>query len=422
MGIFSPIVKNAYEGFDSEITGNMTFEEAVLQDDSLAGVFDESMDLTECGLQAVIDINENYNMIEKALMGNELAYMEQTGKDYEYSDVVTEGFLESIKNFIKKVWEKLKALFHNFIMKLDSYMKNDKDFVNKYKKQIYSGKNLTDFKFKGFDFTIIPGNVTNALKRCEDKYAEGAKMDISDDGMRGGGHTTASLRALSQDNNYTGKIGDAKGTAGASASGNETFEQADRNFEDRAESARAEIVKALNPGYNAGGKLDQGEFKKALFEALRNGESEKEELNKIEPVKMAGELVSSKDTKKIVSDQYKKSEKIIKNMEKLANDIIKNKSKDAVPQSDDNDETKHKRAINADKVRGANFYLKWIHFGSASLTSVNAAVVQALNDRSRQNKACLVKIASYKPSNESAIGESYTPTQSGSFLADLALR
>ena len=75
MGIFSPIVKNAYEGFDSEITGNMTFEEAVLQDDSLAGVFDESMDLTECGLQAVIDINENYNMIEKALMGNELVYM-----------------------------------------------------------------------------------------------------------------------------------------------------------------------------------------------------------------------------------------------------------------------------------------------------------------------------------------------------------
>lgn len=422
MGIFSQTVKNSYEGYDSEITGNKSFEEAVLADDSLDTVFSENMDLTECGLQAIIDFNENYNMIEKALMGNELVYMEQTGKEYEYSDVVTEGFLESIKNFLKKVWEKIKALFKNFIMKLDSYMKNDKEFVNKYKKEIYSGKDLSDFKFKGYVFTINDGAVKAALVRCEDAGYEDSKKGIGSDGMRGSGSTTASLRGLAGDNEYTGKVGNAGGNAGASASGNETFEQADRNFEDNADTARGAIVKALNPNYNAGGKLDQSEFKKALFEALRNGESEKEELDKIEPTVYAGELVSSKDAKKTVRDQYRESEKIIKNMEKFANNIIKDKSKDAIPQTGDDSDAKHKRAINADKVRGANFYLKWVHFGSASLTAVNAAVVQALNDRSRQYKACLVKIAAYKPKSENAYEESYIPTGGSGFLADLALK
>ena len=404
MGIFSPIVKNAYEGFDSEITGNMTFEEAVLQDDSLAGVFDESMDLTECGLQAVIDINENYNMIEKTLMGNELVYMEQTGKEYEYTDAICEGFLDSVKNFLKKVWEKIKALFHRFVMKLDSYMKNDKDFVNKYKKDIYSGKDLSDFTFKGYKFTNFE-NVKKAMQRCEDSDKKNEEGDT---------YVKGAIKHYETDANFTGDEHSANHKTG------DAFKDRNEKFADNADKSRGDIARAL--GYKGSGGLDASEFKKALFEALRNNESEKEELDKIELTTMATELVSSKDTKKTMNEAYKESDRVIRDMEKKLNQFNKDALRGSVVGSDASDIDKKKAETNQGRVAGTNYYLRWVHFGAECLTQVNAAVLQALNDRSRQYKACIVKAVAHKSSNESAIGESYTPTQSGSFLADLALR
>jgi len=399
MGIFSQTVKNSYEGYDSEITENKSFEEAVLNDDSLDTVFSESMDLTECGLQAVIDINENYNMIEKALMGNELVYMEQTGKEYEYTEVVVEGFIESIKNFLKKVWEKIKALFKRFIMKIDSYMKNDKEFVQKYKKEIYSGKDLSDFTFKGYKFTL--DNLTNAIKKCgisesNFKTFEGIEKNAGD--------------------SKAGQFYDAN---------NDNFKKDNEKFTDEAEKERGEV--AVAAGAKSGGSMDATEFRKALFEAFRNGESEKEELDKINLSDYATELMTSKQTKKELNDAYKASDRTIKDTEKVLNSIIKGghhelpvKPSGDTQQAKDNDKEKSKHY--EARVTGANYYLKWTHLSAELLTAVNAEGLRAINDRSRQYKACIVAAVAHKSKSESAYEESYTPTGGSGFLADLALK
>ena len=265
MGIFSTVVKNNYEGFDSEITGNMGLEEA-MQDDSLDSVFDESMDLTECGLQAVIDINENYNMIEKSVMFNESSYMESTGQEYEYTQPVLEGFLDSIKNFLKKVWEKIKALFKRFMMKLDSYMKNDKEFVTKYKKEIYSGKDLTDFTFKGYIFTL--GNIEKAIDACK----------IDKNAVSGVGRVWAELEKDKTGKANPDEWSDPKDLSRRKVGDN--FKERNEKYNDQADNWRAKVANAAFVKGNAGSSLDASEFRKALFEAFRNGESDKEELDR----------------------------------------------------------------------------------------------------------------------------------------------
>lgn len=58
------------------------------------------------------------------------------------------GFIDKIKEFIKKVWEKIKGLFKTFFVKIESLISRDtKKFAEKYKKEVFS-KDLSKMKFK----------------------------------------------------------------------------------------------------------------------------------------------------------------------------------------------------------------------------------------------------------------------------------
>lgn len=106
----------------------------------------------------------------------------------EYS-VVNEasvgGFIDKLKELVKKIWEKIKGLFQTFITKINNVViRDNKKFVDKYKKEVFS-KNLGKMKYKwaepkdaGFTALCDKAEVkelTNAMDKCNSKSADELK-------------------------------------------------------------------------------------------------------------------------------------------------------------------------------------------------------------------------------------------------------
>ena len=183
-----------------------------------------------------------------------------------------------IKKFLKKIWEKIKGLFKRFTLMIDKYNMEDKAFVKKYRKELFNGKNLSDFKFKGYKYTIDDGKIGKALDLCTgDRMAQ--KYSYS-----------------------AGK-------------GREDFadNKKDDSYSDDFEKERGNILAEMG---GKAGSYTQEEFTKELRELLRNGDSEKEELDKIEVGTITGELMTSRDTKKTLDTMFKTSKKAIDQEEK----------------------------------------------------------------------------------------------------------
>ena len=121
------------------------------------------------------DIQESVMRINGANDGELIAFAE---------NVITD-VLDKIKEFLMKVWEKIKAIFRGWMAKLDSVMmKSNKEFVNKYRKVVLS-KDLTDMKVtwrkpkaalkSGIADFDITGELTDGL--AISKYANHGQAD-----------------------------------------------------------------------------------------------------------------------------------------------------------------------------------------------------------------------------------------------------
>ena len=400
MGIFSTPVMESAMNFESDIVKNESLQD-LMEDSSLDSVYSESADLEECALNAVIDMNENFNMIQKAIGCQELTCLESTGQDFEYTEPVLEGFVDTIKNFLKKIWEKIKALFKRFMMMFDSFAKNDKEFVTKYKKEIYSGKDLSDFEFKGYKFTIDKA-ISTGIKECKPGtvLADAINKAKADDYTAHGNYSDASSGGSNE--KYQEKYEKWLATV-ASACGDETFTS-----------------------------LDEGEFSKALHSQLRNKQDEKEELDDFKNLpSLATELMTSSQAKKDLKAAYKETETNLKTAEKDLNSASKtlfnnipNKDEDK-ENVDDNDTTKGtKGEAKSKKAAALNYYLKWVHASKSTLIKVDGAILNAIKERSRQNKAIITKAVYYKPKGESSYTESASNYSAsvGDFLGGIVLK
>lgn len=81
------------------------------------------------------------------------------GVDFESSEYgavaesASKSVIQRIKEFFKKLWEKIKAFFHNIRKYFDSIFMNAKDFAKKYEKEIKeANKYIKDFTFKMFEY------------------------------------------------------------------------------------------------------------------------------------------------------------------------------------------------------------------------------------------------------------------------------
>lgn len=394
MGIFSTPVMESSMNFKSEIVANESLQD-LMEDSSLNSVYSENADLEECALSAVIDMNENFNMIQKAIGCQELNCLESTGQDFEYTEPVLEGFLDSIKNFLKKVWEKIRALFKKFMMMFDSYAKNDKEFVTKYKKEIYSGKSLEDFEFKGYTFAnLVQTNIDSVIGKCS--IEANGKLDSM---IKAQASATTS-------SNY-----DKAAPSGRGDSTGDEYKKRNELYDDDLESWRGSIL--------GKGKLTEEEYRKELKEYFY-GSDEKEDLDKIDLAKYAQDLMTSAQAKKDLKTAYKGSEDVIKKDEKLLEGYQKTMWHNNPNKDDDEPARKEKSAWAA----GLNLALKWTHATKATLITTNGIILNAIKDRSRQHKACITKAVYYKPKGESSYTESASNYSAsvGDFLGGIVLK
>ena len=391
MGIFS---NEAHYGYQGQKPFSEDTLESIMMDDNVEPY--EGEDLMEGALDCCITMQENYNMFMTQIALSESSYFERTGELMVYNEGMLGDMVNAIKNFLKKIWEKIKALFKRFIMEIDKYTKSDKEFVQKYKKEIYSGKSLDDFTFKGYKFSKEAFNKTSvAIEACT-AYSEVFKDSIS--------HFESE----------------------------EDLKKKEEKSSDYIDKSRGELINILG---GKGGSYTSSEFTKELHSIYRSGEESKEELDDRDITAMggitgiAGELMSSKDTKKTMNDAFKAAKKAIDDETKAVERDEKAFLKDQPLDKDEKDKytngglnkdnnssqliTKQTAANREAKSR--TYYLKLIRETKSILLQIEGACLNALKERSRQNKAIIIKYVAHKPKSEAmtnlieSANQGYTP-------------
>ena len=165
--------------------------------------------------------------------------------------------------------------------------------------------------------------------------------------------------------------------------------------DDIEEEMRAEVCKAFGSACSCTKtpttttKMDAKEYSTALFEMFRNGESSKENVEKkdLSVSTILEDLRTSDTTKKL-------AEKAAKAVIKTIEDCIKGleKSQTAAGKEDvgkDDDKINLRNAKVAATVEVASF----TRTNREYIVQAKAAYLQALADRSRQNKAIMVKVS-----------------------------
>lgn len=312
------------------------------------------------GAYAIVAESEaNYNKIMQAVGVAELAVFESTGNEMVYEAADIKGFFGKVKEFFVNLWEKIKGLFKKFFAMFDSYIKNDKDFVSKYKKHLLS-VDTRDFKYKGYNFTINAVSV-NGANSAIDKFIPG--MDNKE--------------ALL-------KIDD-----------------------------RAELVEKMRGVAIGESSLEAGEFTKELFKMLRSGEDSKEELDNISVTDLLMAISENSNLKKEAEKNFKDIEKSIKEAIK-ATDKLQAKILKDVPNNGDKEST----TLRAEEIKAASTHVANLKDKLAIVQVVNGAVLTAIKDKNRQSKAICTALMNYKPKNES-----YDFTnESAGFLAGVIIR
>ena len=154
-----------------------TYEESY-QD--LGIVVNDYTDFDALTLEACTTIQEMDNAIMQGIGKFELATVRE-GAEVVY----TEGMLDSIKAKLEKIWNFIKNwvknVWNKFIAWLESYVRGDKAFLNKYKKKL--DENLV-YLDKDFDKTykyakIIEDGTDKAFDNVDKKFAEFISKDSS---------------------------------------------------------------------------------------------------------------------------------------------------------------------------------------------------------------------------------------------------
>ena len=396
MGIFS---NEAHYGYHGEQPFNEDTLESIMTDSNVEPY--EGDDLMEGALECCITMQENYNMFMTQTALTESSYLERTGELLVYNEGMLGDMVNVIKNFLKKIWEKIKALFKRFMIQIDSWTKTDKEFVNKYKKEIYSGKSLTDFTFKGWKFSKTAfDNTSKAVQDC------------------------------------VAKSMDSRELAGSTAKSMDDLKKTEDKYEDLADAFRGKAITTLTG--KSSSPLTQSEFTKELRNAYHSGEESKEELDEKDlPGGISGvatELMTSKETKKTMTDMLKAAKKSIdeddKEVDRRQKDFFKTqplddkdaKSSSATITRYDKDGNAQKSIINATgkeqsdrAAKTLSLNIRAIKDTKTCVLTIEGACLNALKERSRQNKAIIIAYVAHKPKNESVaqLAESaslgYTP-------------
>ena len=139
---------NSYSGYHTDLYSPSDYT-----------IYDEGVDInyTTLGYEIVAESQQEWNTLMKQVALNELAVYSSNGcREVLYEAVDFSALFTRIKNFFKKLADKVKAIFHSFMAKLSSILSRDSTFAKKYGDEfIRRVQNIRDdFEFKGYTFTI----------------------------------------------------------------------------------------------------------------------------------------------------------------------------------------------------------------------------------------------------------------------------
>lgn len=305
--------------------------------------------MSEASLNIVAESEYNFGAIMKHVGISELAVFEKSGTEMVYESTQVDSFFAKIKQFFLGIWEKIKGLFKKFFAMLDVYIKSDKDFIAKYEKELVSiERNLKNFKYSGFEYSIKPEN--------EKMGPVAVKLDSVISTEVGSGVANLAKMKTAKEN--------------------------------------AETIHEKMRGTTIGkGDLTASEYSKALFEMFRSGESSKQELTNPNITTAIAELKDSAAAKKKAEEAMAGIEKIIqatiKDAETLKNQIVKN-----IGSTDE-------AAKPHEEISALTISTDFAREKLSILQVYNGALLTAIKDNGRQNKAICASILSYKPKKES---------------------
>lgn len=348
----------------------------------------------EAALNIVAESELNFNKLMQAVAKDELGYLQENGVEMVYEAGAASSFIEKIKAFFLKIWEKIKGLFRKFFAKIDSFIKEDKSFVSKYKDRIINA-DVKDFKFKGFKFTNLDKLKSNdVFDAAGDVYTKSfgqefrnLKLDPSID-----------ITNIAKDIVNGGK---------------DTFKKEVENFNDNEqdllEDARGAVLGASS--------YTSTEFNEELFKYFRDDESSKQEkeLSDLDLTKsdLLTIITTASKNQKDAEDDYKELDKeikkVIKGLESLEKKLL-----NATP---DKKGDSNKSEIYSIAVQLTNISTRATKNCLAIAQVVNGAKLTALKDRNRQAKAICVALVGRKSIKESY--DDYSYNEGASFLSEL---
>lgn len=355
-----------------------------LEDVEVEDIFEESFD--EAALRHTYEIDSNLNNIMKAIGISELAVLEETGEEMVYEAGTISSLIEKLKAAIKKIWEKVKSLFTKFFAKMQSFGKDDKAFVNKYRKEIMAGS-TKDLEIKGYKFTLDKvDNANSILERMKKVKIPGK--------------------------NSNSRLVAAAFNVSTEAISNSNFHIVEFDIDDSDL-----IEKIRGAALNSSSDYDASEFSKELRSKLRNDEDspitlDDSDIDKGEIVQF---LMNASSGSKDLKDDFKSFKKTCENQIKELDKCSKNLSKIEKPAD------KNKVNENSKKLTMISKYNTVVTNCLSILEQIEAGKMTAFNDKRKQYKATCVKLIGRKAKNESYEYDDYYDEDVMSSLDNLRL-
>lgn len=322
-----------------------------LEEDTSLNTY-EGMSLMEAAMNSIAITEENWNAIQREIALTELAYAEETGEEFVYTEATGSGFIAKAKEFFKNIWEKIKSLFRKFLVILGSYTKDDKEFVKKYSKEIVAGmKNIpSDATIKGYKYTL-------------EKFAPMINSKAGD-------IQTTAMKAIGS--THYADLGTI-----------------DYDYAEVMEKVRGTII--------GGSALTASEFSEEVFKLVRGNEDSKDDidLNSGLVNDAMNQLQGMKTIRKVAKEAYTSFEKAFKKVDKDLDTTNKKFSGD-LPNAD-NDEA---RTL-GNAMTGINRVLTVSKGMAGAMQTANGIFLTACKEASRQYKAICVKCVTYRNIKES---------------------
>lgn len=154
------------------------FESAI--DDEIEAITPDTVD--ECAgdpfeflTGAYYESELNMMNINQAIMVCEYTYLKENGAEMVYEANVITSMFSKIGSKIKQTWQKICEFFKSIFNWLESTVRNDKKFVDKYTDKIESISSVTISEFKGYTY----GGSGDAVSKKAEKMYNTIKTQVS---------------------------------------------------------------------------------------------------------------------------------------------------------------------------------------------------------------------------------------------------